>query len=155
METINKTSVWSQTFKKAKTKNTLISEVKLKVTSFLISSPIWNGYLFEWKYKKRHQIVILFQFVFAHIVWFLSYSSQIMHIIRRLIWYTVYPSFVGFSGCVLMPYNIFQKYLLEHLISPPVFSGLRVTRSLFDHLKSLYSDTKILSKYIPSLQKRL
>jgi hypothetical protein len=27
--------------------------------------------------------------------------------------------------------------------------------ALFDLLKSLYSDTKILSKYIPSLQKRL
>jgi hypothetical protein len=27
--------------------------------------------------------------------------------------------------------------------------------ALFDILKSLYSDTKILSKYIPSLQKRL
>jgi hypothetical protein len=65
--------------------------------------------------------IILFQFVFAHIVWFLSYSSQIMHIIRRLIWYTVYPSFVGFSGCVLMPYNIFQKYLLEHLYIRSVF----------------------------------
>jgi hypothetical protein len=31
-----------------------------------------------------------------------------------------------------------------------------ITRcALFDLLKSLYSDTKILSKYIPSLQKRL
>ena len=27
--------------------------------------------------------------------------------------------------------------------------------ALFDRLKSLYSDTKIVSKYIPSLQKRL
>jgi hypothetical protein len=27
--------------------------------------------------------------------------------------------------------------------------------ALFDLLKSLYSDTKILSKYIPSLQKKL
>jgi hypothetical protein len=27
--------------------------------------------------------------------------------------------------------------------------------SLFDLLKSLYSDTNILSKYIPSLQKKL
>ena len=28
-------------------------------------------------------------------------------------------------------------------------------RALFDLLKSLYSDTNILSKYIPSLQKKL
>ena len=33
--------------------------------------------------------------------------------------------------------------------------GLKKRFALFDLLKSLYSDTKILSKYISSLQKRL
>jgi hypothetical protein len=66
--------------------------------------------------------------------------------------------------------NIFNVSGLSILVVPSVFSNvymsiakkkkhLRVKQylkrfALFDLLKSLYSDTKILSKYIPSLQRR-
>jgi hypothetical protein len=41
------------------------------------------------------------------------------------------------------------------LCKADVMLQLHFRFTLFDLLKSLYSDTKILSKYIPSLQKRL
>ena len=50
-------------------------------------------------------------------------------------------------------YSDFLKRHL-HLRNRLLDQGYR-TFALFDLLKSLYSNTKILSKYIPSLQKRL
>ena len=50
----------------------------------------------------------------------------------------------------------YSDFLKRHLHLKTDYWTRAIKRfALFDLLKSLYSDTKILSKYIPSLQKRL
>ena len=56
-------------------------------------------------------------------------------------------------------HSYFQKCMVVRYFSKNVMTFYVIKRAmkrfaLFDLLKSLYSDTKILSKYIPSLQKR-
>ena len=50
----------------------------------------------------------------------------------------------------------YSEFLKRHLhLRNRLLNQAMQRFALFDLLKSLYSDTKILSKYIPSLQKRL
>ena len=68
--------------------------------------------------------------------------------------YGVYISQLIHYATASSNYSDFLKRHL-HLKKTSYWTRAKKRFALFDLLKSLYSDTKILSKYIPSLQKRL